>query len=67
MRANPSQTAGILENHRSESCMKKPSPKDATERNVKASQKRDDALLERIKKLERQMKEVQKALRRVWL
>ena len=39
--------------------MKKPI--DATVRNVKASQKRDDALLARIKKLEARVKALEKA------
>jgi hypothetical protein len=40
-------------------------PKDSTIRNVKASKSRDDKLLERIKKLEAQEKEIKDLKRRV--
>lgn len=44
--------------------MKKKAAKDATERNVRASNKRDRELIERLKKLEQRVKELEAAVGR---
>lgn len=44
--------------------MPKKAAKDATERNIRASNKRDDKLLERIKSLEKRVKDLEAAVGR---
>lgn len=43
--------------------MKKRSPTDATHRNVKASKKRDDMLTERVRRLEAEVKRLDRVIR----
>lgn len=43
--------------------MKKRSPTDATHRNVKASKKRDDKLTERVRKLEAEVKRLDRVVK----